>query len=775
MSCCVGGLAATDISVQSDLKVQAVLEEQRLVVASKDLGDGILQSDFHVPEMHCAACIGKIERGLQALPFVTNARVNLSTRRVSVLWKKSEGTATKIVEVIAGLGYDATIFDIGDMVKNSDAIGRRLLAAVGVAGFAGANIMLLSVSVWSGADGATRQLFQLISGMIAIPAIVYAGQPFFTSAFKALRTGRLNMDVPISVGVLLAFAMSFYEAFAGGPEVYFDASVTLLFFLLIGRYLDHRMREKARDVVTRLSRMAAKGASVIQPDGALHFVAIGDIQPGMQLSIAAGERIPVDGRIIQGSSELDRSLVTGESLPVPARPGLDIEAGTLNLSSHIVLEVTKVAGQSFLAEVIQMMEAAEQGKTRYVRIADRAARIYAPMVHLLALSTFIGWMVWTGGDWHMSIYIAISVLIITCPCALGLAVPIVHVVGANRLFSNGIMIKDGAAFEKLCDIDTVVFDKTGTLTLGKPSVFSSNSHDPLILGHAAALAACSAHPYAKAIARFAKTEGLSFDTPKEVKETAGFGVEGVVSGKLARLGRRDWVMEIAAPDVTPGTSLDMASEVLFAFKGEPPCVFGLTDELRSDARQTVAALKAAGLNVEILSGDREPPVTEIARQLSVTTFHYGQTPADKTRRIAELQAQGRKVFVVGDGLNDAPALAAGNVSMAPSSGSDVGRLAADIVFTGESLKAVDFARSIARQTGRLVMQNFTLAIAYNFIAVPLAVVGLVTPLVAAIAMSGSSIIVVANSMRLSVRNPRETDLAPTSPQEKPFSRLESAA
>lgn len=775
MSCCVGGLAGTDISIQSDLRVQAVLEEQRLTVASKNLGDGILQSDFHVPEMHCAACIGKIERSLQALPFVTKARVNLSTKRVSVLWKKTEGTATRIVEVIRGLGYDATIFDIGDMVKNSDAVGRRLLTAVGVAGFAGANIMLLSVSIWSGADGATRQLFQLISGMIAIPAIIYAGQPFFSSAFKALKTGRLNMDVPISVGVLLAFLMSFYEAFAGGPEVYFDASVTLLFFLLIGRYLDHRMREKARDVVTRLSRMAAKGASVIQPDGELHFMAIGDIKPGMQLSIAVGERIPLDGRIIQGTSELDRSLVTGESLPVLAEVGLEVEAGTLNLSSHIVLEVTKEAGQSFLAEVIQMMEAAEQGKTRYVRIADRAARMYAPMVHLLALSTFIGWMVWTGGDWHLSIYTAISVLIITCPCALGLAVPIVHVVGANRLFSNGVMIKDGAAFEKLCDIDTVVFDKTGTLTLGKPTVFSASCHESLVLGRAAALASCSAHPYAKAIAGFVKTEGISLDTAEAVKEIAGFGVEGVISGKPARLGRREWVMEIATPDAIPEVSGNMESEVLFAISGTPACAFSLTDKLRPDARQTIAALMAAGLNIEILSGDREPPVAEIARQLGVATFRYGQTPGDKTRRIAELQTQGRKIFVVGDGLNDAPALAAGNVSMAPSSGSDVGRLAADIVFTGESLKAVDFARSIARQTGRLVMQNFTIAIAYNFIAVPLAVVGLVTPLVAAIAMSGSSIIVVANSMRLRAGVRHEADLLPAPPQTKPLTRQESAA
>lgn len=744
MSCCdfEFGVSASGEALPGSY---SVLEEQKLRLAARDFGNGMLQSDFHVPDMHCAACIGKIERGLSVIPFVDRARVNLSNKRVSVTWNGKQGSASMLMDVISKLGFAPSTFDLDDSVEADDLTGRQLLTALGVAGFAAANIMLLSVSVWSGADGSTSVLFHLISAIIAAPAVAFSGQPFFRSAIKALRVGTLNMDVPISLAVVLAFAMSLYEALTGGSNAYFDASVTLLFFLLIGRYLDHRMREKAHGAVTRLSRLGAKGASVILDDGTLQYHAAADLRPGMKLAVAAGERIPVDGRILSGEGTLDRSLVTGESEPVTVSAGDCVEAGTVNMAGQIIVEATRTADQSFLAEVVQMMEAAEQGKARYVRIADRLARIYAPAVHLIALATFSGWMIF-GTNWQDALYAAIAVLIITCPCALGLAVPIVHVVGANRLFANGVMIKDGTAFEKMAAVDTIVFDKTGTLTLSAPVVVAPPSAGSEILSAACSLAAASAHPFAKALSRY-----LSADHPAgsltDVEEVAGSGVEAVIAGRKMRLGRRDWVMEIASDCDLPPVD---GSEVVFAEAGAAAIRFGLSDALRPDAVQTVRALKSAGLDIEILSGDLEAPVQTIAAELGVGTFQFGMKPAAKVSHVEELQNSGRHVFVIGDGLNDAPALTAGYVSMAPSSGSDVGRLAADFVFTGDSLNAVQLARAAGIATGRLVRQNFAIALAYNCIAVPLAMLGFVTPLIAALAMSASSIAVVANSMRLNL-------------------------
>jgi Cu2+-exporting ATPase len=434
------------------------------------------------------------------------------------------------------------------------------LKALAVAGFAAGNIMLLSVSVWSGAEGATRDLFHLISGLIAIPVVAYSGQVFFKSAAKALAAGRLNMDVPISLAVILALAMSVYESLTGGAEAYFDAAVTLLFFLLIGRYLDNLMRDHARSAVLGLAKMTARGGNVIAPDGTLAYLPADEIEAGMTLRIAPGERIPTDGRVMRGASDLDRSLVTGESAPVSVGINSDVEAGTLNLTGPLDVTVTRKADESFIAEVMQMMEAAENGRGRYVRIADRMARIYAPAVHLLALFAFLGWMIATGGDWHASLYTAISVLIITCPCALGLAVPVVHVIGAARLFRQGILMKDGSALERLAEADTAVFDKTGTLTTGTPRIVASDIA-PQDAPLAKALAMHSIHPASRAIAAWFS------DVPaadiSDIHEVPGFGVEGRIDGRRIRLGRAGWVSEIAsnpAGDAGAGSGLAFAGE-----------------------------------------------------------------------------------------------------------------------------------------------------------------------------------------------------------------------
>ena len=456
MGCC-----APDVDSAS-INRRAVDDE--VLLASRDIGEGLRQTELAIPDIHCGGCVQRIEKALGALPGVIQARVNLSTKRATIRWR-THNAPPPFVSTLRGIGFEAHLHDAGTDEK--DGALAELFRALAVSGFAASNIMLLSVSIWSGAEPATRDLFHWISALIAIPALAYSGRVFFRSAWRSLRHGQTNMDVPISIGVLLAAALSLYETIHHGPHAYFDAATSLLFFLLIGRTLDHVMRERARTAVKGLARLAARGALVLQPDGRHAYLPVADIHPGMTILLAAGERVPVDARVVKGQSELDCSLVSGESLPQPASEGSILQAGTLNLTGPLTTVATAAAKDSFLAEMVRMMEVAESGRSAYRRIADRASRLYAPVVHLTALLTFIGWMIATG-DVHRALTIAIAVLIITCPCALGLAVPMVHVVAARRLFENGIMVKDGGALERLAEVDTVVFDKTGTLTLGDP-------------------------------------------------------------------------------------------------------------------------------------------------------------------------------------------------------------------------------------------------------------------------------------------------------------------
>ncbi len=722
MTCCAPGVeAAADAAGR-------LPSQDELRFAARPLGDGRRQVDLSVPAVHCADCIRAVERALGRLETVERARVNLTLRRVSVIWR---GDAVPlIVETLARLGYPPHLFE--DAEGGRDRTLSELLIAVGVSGFAAGNIMLLSVSVWSGAEGATRDLFHFVSALIALPALVFAGRIYFRSAWGALRHGRMNMDVPIAIGVSLAYGMSLYETLTHGPHAYFDAAATLLFFLLIGRTLDHVMRNRARTAVAGLARMIPRGAMVLAPDGSREFRPLDEIEPGTRLLVAAGDRIPVDGLVLEGASEGDASLVTGESEPVALSAGMEVRAGTLNLTGPLTVRATRPAGQSFLADMVRMMEAAEGGRARYRRIAERVSSLYAPVVHLTALVTFLGWMM-VGGDWHRSLTIAIAVLIITCPCALGLAVPIVQVVAGRRLFESGVMMRDGSALERLAEADAVVLDKTGTLTLGRPRLVGWERLPPDLLDVAASLAALSNHPAARAIAD-AATGTVRFE---DVREVAGLGIEGRAQGATWRLGRAGWA---GRGDVDGSTVLGRHGVAMAGFRFE--------DRLRPGAVEAVQALSGRYGELRILSGDTAAACASVADALGIAQVEAGLLPADKVRRVEGLAAAGRRVLMVGDGLNDAPALAAAHVSMAPASGADVGRNAADFVFLRDGLAAVPQAVDVAVRADRLIRQNLAIAILYNLIAVPVAILGHVTPLVAAVAMSASSILVIANALRL---------------------------
>ncbi len=726
MTCC----SAVDAASLPDI-TSALVEEQLMV--SREVRPGIRESELSVTGIHCANCIRAIESGMMKLNGVESVRVNLSTKRVNVHWQVKQ--APDLIAALTRIGFAGNFTEPERKARDPEL--RRLVLALAVAGFCSMNVMMFSVGVWAGADPATRHAFHWISAFIALPCVLYSGRIYFHSAWTALRHGRTNMDVPISIGVILAYLLSLYDTIYNGPHAYFDAATSLLFFLLIGRTLDYMMREKARSAVEGLMRLVPNGATIETDDGRRSYLPIDQIKTGMRIVLAAGDRVPLDGEIVEGVSELDCAIATGESAPRHVFTGMSVQAGMLNLSAPLIVKATATVKTSFLAEMVRLMEAAEGGRARYRRIADRAAELYSPVVHTVAFATFLGWFIATG-DWHQAITIAIAVLIITCPCALGLAVPIVQVVAARRLFENGILVKDGSAIERMNAIDTVVFDKTGTLTLGKPvAAMMPVMVDKLHI--AAAMARQSRHPYSKAIAAqlHAMPDDISLG---QISEQSGLGMEARIGADLYRLGRAEWALDADELADNAGT--------VFSCNGKLAASFFFEDILRPDAAQTVEMLQKANVKIVLLSGDEEKAVARVSDDLDIDDFAARLLPADKVARLKQLEAQGHRTLMVGDGLNDAPALASAYVSMAPASAADIGRNAADFVFLHKSLGAVTAALSIAQGAAKLVRENFALSILYNAIALPIAIAGYVTPLIAALAMSVSSIMVVGNALRL---------------------------
>lgn len=683
-----------------------------------------------VPGMHCAGCMSKIERGLASIDGIDAARVNLSSRLVRV----THGSKIKendLVHALADLGFEAQPRS-PEITAPVSAV-KPLLAPLAVAFFAAMNVMLLSVSVWSGADGSTRSLFHLISAIIGVPAIAYAGQPFFRSAWKALRKGTTNMDVPISIGVVIATGLSIYETATHGQHAWFDGALMLLTFLLAGRVLDAMMRDKARSGVDALLSQAATGATVVNKDGAIGWVAARDLEPDMVMRVAAGERLAADGEIIAGASRFDRSLLTGETDPVAAQTGDSVLAGTLNMGTPVDVRISQTGQDTTLAEIARLMEASTQNRSRYVRIADRAARMYAPAVHTLSAVTVIGWLL-AGATLYEALVIGVAVLIITCPCALGLAVPVAQVVASSALMRAGIMVKDGSALERLAGADRALLDKTGTLTIGKPvperETIAALTDDEAAL--ALALASNSRHPLSRALVEALRGRTVQAAKIENVKERSGKGVFAIHNGTQVALRRPEHADSTAV-------ALDCGDD--------PTRLIVFADRIRPDTADALAEMRQLGIETSILSGDNVKAVGAVAMETGLTA-QAGASPEAKQSAITRLRDAGHCVLMVGDGLNDGPALAAADASIAPGSASDVGLHAADFVFMQESLTAVPKAVRASRKTMRVVKQNFALAIGYNLLAVPLAIAGLVTPLVAAVAMSASSLIVVANSLRL---------------------------
>ena len=719
--------------------------------------DGAARMDLAIEGITCAACLDDIERGLARVSGVKQARLNLTTHRLAVSWDDNRLKAADIVAALKSIGYGAYPFEQRRVEAEEEARTTWLLKCLGVAAFASMNIMLLSVSVWSGDVSGitqeTRDFFHWCSALIALPAAAYAGQPFFQSAMSALRARRLNMDVPISLGVVLALGMSVFETLHHAEHAYFDSAVMLLLFLLAGRYLDQAMRRKTRAAAGNLAALKGDVATRLGVDetGAetLTIVPVGALQSGDRVLVRPGERVPADAVVMSGASHVDESLITGETDRRPVESGANLYAGSVNFDGALTLEVTAAASGSLIDEVGRLLEKAGEARTRYMRLADRVARLYAPVVHVTALLTCIGWLL-AGAGLHDALITAIAVLIITCPCALALAVPAVQVVASGALFRAGVYLNSAEAIEKLAEVDCAVFDKTGTLTLPEPRVANAAEIEPDLLALAGRLALSSHHPLAMAVAREAGRQGPLPQTT----EKAGQGVEALVDGDWARLGGAAFCGCEAPQD-----EIGAASALWFSWRGRAVRLL-VRQTLRADARAVIDDLRAKGLRILILSGDRPAAVAPVAQTLGVADWRGGLKPQEKIDAIETLKAEGRRVLMIGDGLNDAPALAAAHCSLSPITAVDMAQSQADAVFLGEKLAPVTQAVEIARKAQALMRQNLGLAVIYNVIAVPLAIAGYVTPLIAAAAMSGSSVLVTLNALRLrahAINTPVEND------------------
>jgi Cu2+-exporting ATPase len=691
-----------------------------------------------LPTIHCQACIAKVEKTLHAHPAVRAARVNLTRKRV-MIDAAPDVSAQELANLVMDAGFEAHELDTAALGQTqTDAAGRDILMRLAVSGFAAMNVMLLSVAVWSGATDATRDMFHWISAAITLPALAFSAQPFFRNAWAALRAKRLNMDVPITLAIVLAVVTSLWETGLSGKHAYFDAALTLTFFLLAGRWLDARARSAAHSAAEELTALEVPRAWRIE-DGTPTEVSVSALRIGDEVLVRPGARAPVDGLIVDGTSEVDRSALTGETMPALRSAGDSMSAGEVNLTGPLTLQATAVGVDTSLHQLAALVAVAESGRSRYTSLADRAAKLYAPGVHILSALAFLGWLIWSG-DMRVSLNIAAAVLIITCPCALGLAVPAVTTAASGRLFGKGLLVKSATALERLAEVDTVVFDKTGTVTMGIPRVTNWGDLQAEHKTLAYALAQGSSHPLSDAIVKAAQAEGIAPAVLAEQCEQPGYGTKARSGDTTVRLGRPEWV----------GTDAGKAGlcAALDQGQGKAPVLITFEDSPRPGAADLMDALKGQGMQVILLSGDRAASVAAVAGQLGMDRHEAGVLPKDKVDFVQDLNDKGHRVLMVGDGLNDTGALAAAHVSISPAQALDAARAASDIVLLGQDLSPIADALATARQATKRISENFTIATVYNVVAVPLAVAGLATPLIAALAMSTSSLTVSLNALRI---------------------------
>jgi len=710
-----------------------------------------------VEGIHCAACVWLIERGMMRTNGVQTANVNLAGKRLHLRWDNQRVKLSTLIASLAKIGYAGVPYDPEVAEGAVKRTNRAMLFRLFFAGFAMMNLALISIALYSGADqGKFRGFFQWMGCALATPTLLYSAYPFYRGAWSGLRNMRLTMDLPIAIGLAVTYLYSLYVTLQGGGEVYFDTVTNLTFVILVGRYLEGMYRHQAVAATSRLMDLQPRVATLLK-DGVEHITPIRGIQVGDRVLVKPGYKVPVDGIIIDGHSAVDESMLSGESMPVSKSVGMSVSTGTLNVNGALLVEVRSTLQNTMLAKIIRLVEEAQSSKAPIQRIADLIVPWFVLVTLLCASLTF--WL-WHGQGFELALMAATSVLIITCPCALGMATPMSIAVASGLGAKHGILIKNGLVLETLSKVTHFVFDKTGTLTEGKMSVAhvysiaSSDSH--AALGIAAAVERYSEHSIARAIVQAAEQQMLRYHdiVVADFKVTAGRGIAATIQDKEVLLGNADWLQQHGlACDATLMQQAQVAESqamscVHYAYAGVHVATFALADQLRADAQQLINELRASGIAMTLLSGDRKAVAQAIAAQLGGMEVIAEVLPQDKDQVIQRLQQQGAVVAMVGDGINDAPALIRADVGIALGSGTDVSVESADIVLMHNELNKVRQATLLSRRTLRTIKQNIGLSFVYNSIMVPLAVLGHVTPLVAAITMPISSLLVIGNASRI---------------------------
>ncbi len=720
------------------------------------------QVDLMVQGLHCGACIWLIENLLKKQSNVIDARINLTQKTLRIKWIGDKKYGNDLVKLISKIGYKLFPADQEILDKIEEKFDNKLFKSLAVAGFGAGNIMLFSLPLWFDSNfeinGATRKLLHLLSSIIALPVLIYSGRIFFISAFKSLRLRLPNMDLPISIAIFLASIVSIIQTFRGGQNVYFDSAVMLVFFLLIGRYLDFKARKKAFNIASEFSMLQA-GFGRVEIDKKIRVLPIKELCENMILIVAVGEKIACDGIVIQGQSHIDNSLISGESIPEKVQKNSLVYGGSINLSSPLQIKITKNSQNGVLSQIINLISNIENKKNIYVRIADKFSKYYTPIIHILALITFIFWYFYFKSNWEIALMNATAVLIITCPCALALAIPIAQTIAISNFLKRGIIMKNGESLEKINNIEYIIFDKTGSITIGKPilkniyeiedeNIKKLNSEDEkFYLKIAVSMAKFSKHPISQSLCN-------SFDGELdnvEVKEYSGNGLEAYFGEKKALLGSADFCKiynensQIILQNPQSEFSANLKCYMNFNNK---KIIFTFDDELKSDAKIVVDFLKKINKKIILLSGDNENEVRRIAKITGIEKFYWQKNPLEKAQILQELNAKNIKFMMIGDGLNDAPSLALSTVSVSFSKAIDISQNIADIIINSSKLNPLISIFLYSKSTLKIMKQNLILALIYNIFALPFAMAGYVVPLIAAIAMSSSSLLVVINSLRL---------------------------
>ncbi len=721
----------------------------------KALGESEREASLLLEGITCAACIWLNEQHVGKLPGVTAVDINYATRRARVRWDESRIRLSDILAAIAAIGYRAYPYDAAKNEEISRRERRDALWRLWVAGFGMMQVMMYAYPLYA-ADGDmtadVERMMRWASLLLTLPVVFYSAAPFFRNAWRDLGLRRVGMDVPVALGVGAAFVASCWATFGQAGEVYFDSVTMFVFFLLGGRYLEMTARQKAVSVTEALARLLPAFAQKMPNfpvDRSSEQCVVADLQPGDHVLVRAGDTVPADGRVVEGISCADESLLTGESRPVAKSPGEPVTGGTINAESPLVVRVEQVGAGTRLSAIISLMERAAAEKPRIVELADRIASYFVAALLFVAAAAAVAWYF---VDPSRALWITVSVLVVTCPCALSLATPIALTVAAGALARDGLLVTRGHAVETLARATHFVFDKTGTLTTGRMhlvdvAVLGGLGRDEC-LAVAAALEHSSEHPVASALRRAA---GVALPLATDVVAEPGQGIAATIAGRRCRIGRPAYALALATGALPEAAAAWLDSgDTVVALADATGCLalFRIGDEVRPESAALVAELLAAGRNVVLLTGDAAAVARRVAGQLGIADVRAGVTPQGKRDCVTALQASGAVVAMVGDGVNDAPVLAQAQVSIAMGGGAELARTQADFVLLSENLDHLRHGLLRSTKTLRVIRQNLWWSFAYNFIALPLAIAGYVTPWLAGIGMSASSLLVVLNSLRI---------------------------